>query len=149
MDKAKAIEESGEYPSETLQVHLTGFDTLIRILDPKYYPPTHTLKPLEPFLSKHRMRVTYRTDDQWGAKAVQDEYLAELGEGRREKESGKREWVTEGKIEMVEGRKEGEEIVSSTRVREAVNKGGKGLLKKLVTDGVADCILEEGLYKES
>ena len=148
IDKALAIEESGSYPAETTQVHLTGFDTLIRILDPKYYPPSHTLAPLEPFLGKHRLRVTYRTDDQWGAKAAQDKYLAELGEGRREKEGGKREWVTEGTIEMVEGRKEGEEIVSSTRVREAVRKGDRELLMKLVTGGVADWVLEAGLYKE-
>lgn len=148
IDKAKAIDESGEYEAGTPQVHLTGFDTLIRILDPKYYPPTHTLEPLEPFLARHRLRVTYRTDDQWGARAAQDEYLAELGEGKREKEGGKREWVTEGRIEMVEGRREGEEVVSSTRVREAVGNGDEALLKKLVTDGVADWILEEGLYRE-
>lgn len=148
IDKALAIEESGSYPADTPQVHLTGFDTLIRILDPKYYPPSHTLAPLEPFLSKHRLRVTYRTDDKWGVKAAQDEYLAELGEGRREREGGKREWVTEGRVEMVEGRTEGEEVVSSTRVREAVKKGDRELLKKLVTDGVADWILEEALYME-
>jgi nicotinamide-nucleotide adenylyltransferase len=148
IDKAKSIEESGSYPKDTPQVHLTGFDTLIRILDPKYYPPTHSLSPLEPFLAKHRLRVTYRTDDQWGAQAAQDGYLAELGEGNREKEGGKREWVREGRIEMVEGRKEGEVVVSSTRVREAVKEGDRELLGKLVTDGVAEWILEEELYRE-
>jgi hypothetical protein len=30
------------------QVHLTGYDTLIRIFNSKYYPPEHTLKPLRP-----------------------------------------------------------------------------------------------------
>ena len=148
IDKATAIEDSGAYPARTPQVHLTGFDTLIRILDPKYYPPAHTLEPLEPFLAKHRLRVTYRTDDQWGARAAQDEYLAEIGEGRREQEGAKREWVREGRIELVEGRAEGEEVVSSTRVREAVRDGDEVLLRKLVTAGVADWILEEGLYKD-
>ena len=148
MDKAKAIEESGSYPRDTLQVHLTGFDTLIRILDPKYYPPSHTLAPLEPFLSKHRLRVTYRTDDQWGERKAQDEYIKKIGQGRMDAEGGKREWVSEGRIEMVEGRKGGEEVVSSTRVRNAVSDGDQVLLKKLVTESVADWILEEGLYTE-
>ena len=147
-DKATSIEDSGLYARETAQVHLTGFDTLVRILDPKYYPPAHTLAPLEPFLARHRLRVTYRTDDQWGAREAQDGYLAGLGEGRRDKEGGKREWVTGGRIEMVEGREEGEEVVSSTKVRKAIKEGDRELLGKLVTDGVAKWILEEGLYLE-
>lgn len=49
VDKAAAIEESRVYASPLEQVHLTGFDTLIRILNP-------TLRPLEPFLTHHRLR---------------------------------------------------------------------------------------------
>ena len=59
---------------------------------------------------------------------------AEVGEGG---------WI-ERRVEDVEG----EEIVSSTRVREAVRKGDRELLMKLVTGGVADWVLEAGLYKE-
>lgn len=129
-------------------MHLTGFDTLIRILDPKYYGPERSLRVLDGFFEKNRLRVTYRTDDEWGIKAAQDDYLRELGEGRRESEGGKREWVTEGRIEMVEGTKEGEEVVSSTKVRKAAKAGDREVLRRLVTKGVAAWILEEGLYTD-
>jgi len=145
--KALAIEhETGIYPPGMQQVHLTGFDTLARILDPKYYPPEHTLAPLVPFLAKHRLRVTYRTGDQWGGKEAQDEYLRGVGRGELEGIGGDRRWVSEERIVLVEGRREGEEVVSSTKVREAVTKGDKSMLKRLVTGGVAEWIMEEGLY---
>lgn len=148
MDKSSAIEASGEYPLDVQQVHLTGFDTLIRILDPKYYKSDKKLGVLEPFFEKNRLRVTYRTDDDWGAKEAQDEYLEELTKGRRDEEGGKREWVTGGRIEMCEGKKEGEEPISSTKVRTAAKNGDREMLGKLVTKGVAEWILEEKLYTE-
>jgi nicotinamide-nucleotide adenylyltransferase len=144
IDKASAIAASGAYPPETTQVHLIGYDTLIRLLDPKYYPPTHTLAPLEPFLGKHRLRVTYRTDADWGSRERQERYLKSLAEGEREQEGGRREWAQ--RIELVEGRREGEEVVSSTRVREAAKKGDRDTLRKLVTEGVAEWIMQEKLY---
>lgn len=64
-----------------------------------------------------------------------------------EKDGGKREWVTKGRIAMCEGR-EGVEAISSTRVREAVKQGDGELLGNLVTSGVAEWILSEGLYLE-
>ena len=147
-DKALAISQSDAYPLST-QVHLTGFDTLIRILDPKYYPPEKKLGALDAFLGQHRLRVAYRVGDKWGGKAAQDEYLRELETGEREKHGGKREWVTQGRIVMCEGREKDEGAVSSTRVREAVKSGDRELLGKMVTSGVADWILEEGLYLEA
>jgi nicotinamide-nucleotide adenylyltransferase len=149
MDKSIAIEESRCYPPDTQQVHLTGFDTLIRILDPKYYPPEKKLRALDGFLEKHRLRVAYRTDDAWGAKEAQDEYLNELAEGRREKDGGKVEWAAGGRIVMCDGRKGGEETISSTKVRDAAKKGNKELLGRLVSRGVAEWILDENLYLES
>lgn len=145
-DKAKSIEESGVYAEDTQQVHLIGFDTLIRLLDTKYYPPSHTLEPLYPFLEKHRLRVAYRADDRWGSKEEQDRYLRELGEGKREREGGKREWVTEGKIVLVDGRREVEGVVSSTKVREAMQRGDREMLGKLVAKGVGGWIMSEKLY---
>jgi nicotinamide-nucleotide adenylyltransferase len=148
IDKAVAISQSDAYPPSATQVHLTGFDTLIRILDPKYYPPEKKLGALDGFLAQHRLRVAYRAGDKWGGKAAQDEYLQALGRGEREKDGAKREWVSEGRIVMCEGQEEGEGAVSSTRVREAVKNGDRELLSKLVTSGVAEWILEEGLYSE-
>lgn len=144
IDKASAITSSGAYPPQVTQLHLIGYDTLIRLLDPKYYPPTHTLAPLEPFLGKHRLRVTYRTDADWGDREKQEEYLRRLAGGEREREGGRREWAQ--RIKLVEGRREGEEVVSSTKVREAAKKGDKEMLGKLVTQGVAEWVLQERLY---
>ncbi|KAL9124496.1 MAG: hypothetical protein Q9217_006174, partial [Psora testacea] len=148
VDKVKEIENSGAYENakEMEQVHLIGFDTLTRLLDTKYYPPDHTLKSLETLFRRHRVRVTARTDDQWGSREEQDAYVRELAEGRRLGEGGEREWAE--KIELVEGRKEGEEIVSSTKVREAVKSGDREALEKLVLQDVANWIFNEGLYKE-
>ncbi|RFU36174.1 hypothetical protein B7463_g154, partial [Scytalidium lignicola] len=89
--KATEIASSGLYPASTPQVHLTGYDTLVRILDPKYYPPTHDLSILGPFLEKHRLRVTYRADDSWGSRLEQDEYLKGIlggGDGGDWREDG-------------------------------------------------------------
>jgi nicotinamide-nucleotide adenylyltransferase len=147
-DKAKSIEDSELYPSSTQQVHLLGYDTLTRLLSTKYYPPTHTLQPLHPFLDKHRLLVTYRADDDWGTKSEQDEYLRDIEKGKREGDGAKREWVSEGKIRMVEGRREGEEVISSTIVREAAKKGDREALEKLVTKGVGEWGLEERLYSD-
>jgi len=152
MDKASAIEESYTYPPSTEMVHLIGFDTLIRFLDPKYYPPSYSLKVLDPFFKKNRLRVTYRNishevkarEEAW---KEQDNYLAAVKDGKRDIEGGNKDWVNTGRIEMCEGR-EGD-VVSSTRVREAVKKGNKEELKELVTRGVADWIIGNGLYAET
>ncbi|KUJ12082.1 Nucleotidylyl transferase [Mollisia scopiformis] len=145
--KSASIEESGVYPPETTQIHLLGYDTLIRLLDTKYYPPEHSLSVLEPFLAKHRLRVTYRG----GERGVQDAYLKTLGDGGREDEGGKREWVEEGRIVLVHGIGDGEgegegDGVSSTRVRGAVRGGRREELGRLVTVGVREWVLGEGLY---
>lgn len=148
VDKSRSIEESGEYEGRMEQVHLIGYDTLTRLLDTKYYPPEHRLGSLVPFLEKHRLLVTYRTDDKWGSKEEQDAYIKSIADGELDGVGGEKEWVGEGRIRMVEGRKEGEEVISSTKVREAVRKGDKAALKGLVTEGVAEWVLEEGLYLE-
>lgn len=147
LDKTAVIEQSGQYGEANggpEQVHLTGFDSLIRLLDTKYYPPHHTLHPLEAIFSKHRIRVTKRTGDKWGGRGEQDAYLKTLANGERENEGAKREWVT--KIDLVDNRSENEEIISSTKVRNAVKDGDSQALSRLVTDGVKDWILEQKLY---
>ena len=155
IDKARTLEAQEEYighgngntakPFE--QVHLIGFDTLIRLLDTKYYPPKHTLEPLEDLFKKHRVRVTRRTADAWGGREEQDQYVRKIAEGKMGANGPKKEWAQ--RIDLVEGRKEGEEIVSSTKVREAAKAGDEDALKKLVTDEVARWILDEKLYMEA
>jgi len=147
LDKATALDRSGQYgdvDSGPEQVHLTGFDSLIRLLDPKYYPPDHSLHPLQTLFSKHRIRATRRTDDQWGGRKEQDAYVQALANGEREKEGAKSEWSS--KIELVDGGQEGDEIVSSTKVREASRNRDKEALERLVPKGIVDFIFEQHLF---
>lgn len=146
VDKAAEIESAGVYPSSLEQVHLTGYDTLIRIFNPKYYPPTHTLQPLAPFLSKHRLRVTMRPGDEWGEEEDQQDFLINLARGGREDEGGKREWAE--RIQFVEGRKTGEPVVSSTKAREA-SQGNVQDLDWLAPRQVREYILSQSPYTPS
>lgn len=152
IDKCTAITSSGLYqpdPSISLevpieQVHLVGFDTLTRLLDPKYYPPTHTLAPLQKMFEHHRIRVTYRADYEWGGRQEQEKYLQDLKDGKREEEGGKREWAE--RIQMAEGRKAGENVISSTRVRSAAQDSDVEMIRELCTEGVANYIIQKKLY---
>lgn len=148
VDKAVGIETAGVYPRSLEQVHLTGYDTLIRIFNTKYYPPDHTLAPLEPFLSKHRLRVTVRPDSEWGSKAEQEAYLTNLAKGGQESEGGKREWAKQ--IRLVEGDKDEKQSVSSTKAREAIqsNPLNPSNLDWLVPEKVRDFVLSGRLYSE-
>lgn len=146
IDKAAEIETSGAYPKSLEQVHLVGYDTLIRIFNPKYYPPTHTLQPLEPFLTQHRLRVTMRPDDQWGGREEQEAYLRHLAQGGRENEGGKKEWAQ--RIQLVEGKRQDEQAVSSTKARQAA-KSGSSNLDTLVTSNVRDYVVSHELYKDN
>jgi len=96
--------------------------------------------------------VTYRPGAGWAGKEEQDAYLKALGDGAREEEGGRKEWVSDGRIEFnaAEGgsRRGDEEVVSSTKVREAVKSGDEEMLSKLVTSGVRNWIRAEGLYVE-
>ena len=145
VDKAAAIEESRVYASPLEQVHLAGFDTLIRILNPKYYPPEHTLRPLEPFLTHHRLRVRMRLGCEWGGRQEQQDYLSNLACGGKENEGAKSEWAS--RIQLVEGKKEDEESVSSTKARMAASRKPEDL-DSLVPRNVRDYIISCGLYKD-
>jgi nicotinamide-nucleotide adenylyltransferase len=142
-DKATAISESNIYLSSPEQVHLTGFDTIIRIFNPKYYQPEHTLAPLEPFLNRHRIRVTYRPDDEWGGREEQDAYVEAFRRGDKEDIGGKKEWAE--RIDLVEGKKPEKKAVSSTKARKAALQRSEEL-GELVTPSVKDWILSQGLY---
>ena len=149
LDKASVMDQSGQYGeigNGPEQVHLTGFDSLIRLLDAKYYPPDHNLQPLGAFFSKHRIRATRRTDDKWGGRNEQDAYLRALASGERESEGGNLEWAS--RIDLVEGRQDGEEIISSTKVRDASKNNDQVVLEKLIPKAIVDFVLQEKLYRE-
>ncbi|KAM0428628.1 hypothetical protein ACHAPT_006991 [Fusarium lateritium] len=141
-DKARAIVQSGFYGDEQpTQTFLAGFDTLVRIFNPKYYGEGGMRRALGPFFEGARVRVTTRPDDTWGGVEEQRAWLtgAKLGEV-----GGDDAWV--GKVEVVEG-DEGGEGVSSSRVREVV-RSGVGDLDGLVGEEVRGWIEREALYRE-
>ncbi|KAI2631764.1 hypothetical protein GGS21DRAFT_160271 [Xylaria nigripes] len=138
--KARAIATNAFYhdvEDRSEQVYLTGYDTLIRVFNPKYYPNDSMKVVLDPFFARARLRVTMRTDDEWGDAAQQISYLDELRAGRAE-------WVD--RIELVRGRKDGEAIISSTKVRDAAQRRDWAVLTELVSEGVVNWIRENGLY---
>lgn len=130
------------------QVYLTGFDTLIRIFDGKYYPDGSMRRALDPFLARARLRVTMRPDADWGGAGEQRAYLGRQAAGGLEEAGGRREWA--GRVEMVDEEEEKHEtVISSTKVRDAVVGEDWGGLRGYVSAGVADWIRSEGLYREA
>ncbi|KAI0389380.1 Nucleotidylyl transferase [Xylariaceae sp. FL0594] len=143
----KTQPEDGEkHEQEQEQIYLTGYDTLIRIFDPKYYPNDTMKASLDPFFARARLRVRMRTSDEWGDAAQQIAYLDELRAGKLESVGGRTEWVD--RIEMVEGRADDEAVISSTKVRNAVREKDWEALKELVCEDVVAWIRENGLYAE-
>ncbi|KAJ5256601.1 Cytidylyltransferase [Penicillium angulare] len=143
IDKAMVIENSGVYSTLPEQVHLTGYDTLIRIFNAKYYPPEYTLAPLAPLFFKHRLRVTMRPSDELGGREEQEAFLRGLASGDRDQEGAQREWVE--RIQLVEGRKPDQEPVSSTRARKAIKSASQDL-EWLVPDNVRQFLLSQNPY---
>ncbi|KAK0625893.1 hypothetical protein B0T14DRAFT_404993, partial [Immersiella caudata] len=154
-DKSAAIAEDGFYEPETEaegdttrsngreteQVILAGYDTLIRIFNSKYYTApeggvqhgeTAMQRALGPFLRRAKLRVTMRTDDEWGGAAEQSAYLEDLviGEGLV-KVGGRKEWGR--RIDLVEG---GGAVVSSTYARAAAGVEDWERLDGMVSEGV-------------
>jgi nicotinamide-nucleotide adenylyltransferase len=171
VDKAKAIHESnyhwvpGTKTSEvTQQVHLTGFDTLLRILTPKYYPDHDPpLTALEPFLKHHKVRTTIRVDkdspsanlaDAQATKGESDlstvqgqkKYLEDIKQGSLERQGLKKDWAQQ--IDLVIDDSGEADGVSSTRVRNAVKNGNWETVRSLVGEKVAEYIEQMQLYQE-
>ncbi|UKZ81926.1 hypothetical protein TrVFT333_009703 [Trichoderma virens FT-333] len=128
---------------EPEQIFLAGFDTVIRIFNPKYYGEGGMKAALGPFFERARLRVTMRTDDEWGGEAEQREYVRGLGEGKLDEVGGDVAWA--GRVDLVEGTGDG---VSSSKVREMVKTGEKDGLERLVDEEVMGWIEREGLYRE-
>lgn len=170
-EKSAAIAESGFYkPSgdervgkeveEPEQVIIAGYDTLIRIFNPKYYGSpgeaseassageTPMRRALDPFFRRARLRVTMRTDAEWGDRDEQMAYVEKLlHSDELEKLGGNREWAR--RIEIVDGRREGEEVISSTLAREAAKAQDWGRLQRLVPPEVKKWVEREKLYSDA
>ncbi|EFQ35097.1 cytidylyltransferase [Colletotrichum graminicola] len=162
-DKSQAISDAGFYAVDgegPEQVYLAGYDTLVRIFNPKYYNASAALpspsgsgdvdggvapirRALDPFLERSRLRITMRADDEWGSEADQVAHLERLRNGGLEEVGGRTAWAE--RVEMVRGLGE---VVSSTRVRRAAKERDEEALGRLVGARVKEWVLGEGLYHE-
>ncbi|KAL9089891.1 MAG: hypothetical protein Q9159_002248 [Coniocarpon cinnabarinum] len=146
-DKSAAIEASGAYQVEgSHHIHLIGYDTFVRFLNPKYYenfsPP---LSALNNFFDHHGLRLTLRASSQEEAQDQRRKWES-LASGDLVGEGGRKEWA--GKIEVVEG--EADIIgVSSTAVRSACESRDWGTIERLCPPHVATWIRSQGLYQEN
>ena len=150
--------------SDMEQVYLVGFDTLIRIFNPKYYPspdpsaPSAMAAALDPFFARARLQVTVRADAdaEWGDAAAQRAYMEGLGRGSLVAVGGRAEWATRvARDPDADAEEQGEgplPAISSTKVREAIARGHWAALKtdgfSVVTPRVEEFIRREGLYRE-
>jgi nicotinamide-nucleotide adenylyltransferase len=143
------------------QLMLVGYDTLIRIFNPKYYRSSSTddgpattpmQQALDPLFARARLRVVMRADDEWGSATEQRAYLADLLEADGlSRVGGRKEWASRIEIEMVEGgRGAGAQdvAVSSTYARAAARDGDSQRLDKMVSPSVRQWIEQEALYTE-
>jgi nicotinamide-nucleotide adenylyltransferase len=166
-EKSAALADGGFYrgdgdtdgTGETEQVFLVGYDTLVRIFNPKYYGSPESIdqaarsgttpmqEALGPFFGRAKLRVTMRTGDEWGGADEQTAYLADLlqGDGLG-KVGGNKDWGR--RVEMIEGREVGADIISSTYARVAAKDRDSDRLNLTVTPGVRWWIEQEGLYTE-
>jgi nicotinamide-nucleotide adenylyltransferase len=104
-------------------------------------------KALGPFFGRAKLRVTMRMGDEWGGADEQTAYLADLLQGDgRSKVGGNKDWGR--RVEMIEGREVGADIISSTYARVAAKDRDSDRLNLTVTPGVRWWIEQEGLYTE-
>ncbi|KAK9485969.1 hypothetical protein V1527DRAFT_465438 [Lipomyces starkeyi] len=158
VDKAEVVFHM--FPGVEEQVYLTGYDTLIRLLDGKYYPSETIEDALGDFMTRCKIVCYIRDNPKWGTAAEQVQFVEDIRVGGRRdipRHWADRIWllsyadpichpgdVTDGpqKLDLA--------IVSSTAARDA-SKHGKsteGLtLIHIVPHGVMTYIVENKLYR--
>ncbi|KAF8473870.1 hypothetical protein BDZ91DRAFT_712736 [Kalaharituber pfeilii] len=144
LDKAASLRSI--YPNTDDMVFLTGYDTLIRIFDPKYYGGT--LKPLGRFFQEgNRIRCFLRPMGEGGDagwRKEQEGYVMDIREGNREGEGCERAWGE--RIELIE---HGMDLpVSSTLVRSAARAGDAEVLGEMLPEAVKEWVLDKRLFRD-
>jgi nicotinamide-nucleotide adenylyltransferase len=129
------------------QIILAGFDTLIRIFNPKYYgsdASDNMYAALTPFFNQARLLVRIRPDAEWGGREQQLAYVKDLTEaGALEKAGGSKSWAD--RIEVVSA-DDGVKGVSSTAAREAAEKGDWEAFRRIVPRAVAELVEMDNFY---
>ncbi|WBW75443.1 nicotinamide-nucleotide adenylyltransferase [Schizosaccharomyces osmophilus] len=125
-----------KYCSPKEQIYLVGFDTLIRILNCKYYPEKSIQKTLSPFFERSRILCFYRETDDSTREELQKTYPSKLEKG--ELENVATEWSTRihfAKLDSNMGKG-----VSSTAIRKAISSGNEGVQSRMIPNEVLTII---------
>ncbi|KAI5283725.1 hypothetical protein KEM52_003258 [Ascosphaera acerosa] len=150
-EKATAIATSAMYRTihagpRLQQVYLLGFDTLVRVLDARYYPGRR-LEPLAGFFAGgSRILVTPRASEDWGAAEQQRQYVQAIANGSLNMLGGSAEWARDIDVQEPVCGGEADGAVSSTRVRAAARAGTRDVLGRLLSSAVCNYVLRRGLY---
>jgi nicotinamide-nucleotide adenylyltransferase len=131
----KAEEVAVAFPSVNEIVWLVGYDTLIRILDRKYYPGTLE-ESLKAFWEKNRLVCAIRGDE-----TVERAFIERIRSGNVD--GVPVSWAEYIKIIEPVGKEE-----SSTRARKAAAEGRWDELGSVVPEEIAAYIQKEQLYTE-
>jgi nicotinamide-nucleotide adenylyltransferase len=147
-DKAAAIEQTKPaiYAEGTRQIHVMGYDTIVRLLAPRYYaqfnPPLSALEPL--FGRAHEALVVLRPDGESSVEEQMDKVRG-LITGKLTKEGFKDEW--QALVDMVESKDAAG--ISSTEVRKAAEAHEWDVVESMCTPSVAAWIRDQGLFGNS
>lgn len=145
-DKSATIDATTFYGSDVgnLQqhIHLVGYDTFIRLLDPKYYSANPPLSALSPFFGRHGLRIALRAADR-EEESRQKETWHSLRRGDLDSQGAKGEWAQ--KIEITELGKESVGV-SSTAVRRACEHLDWNTAESLCTPRVTTWIRHQNIY---
>jgi len=133
VDKAKDI--TSAFPEMNTIVWLVGYDTLIRILDQKYYRDSLE-ESLSGFWERNRLVCAIRGDD-----VEERGYIEGIKKG--EVQGVPSEWGEYIKVIEPVGKEH-----SSTKARKAAFEGQWEELGKVVPEEIAEYIRTEGLYRE-
>lgn len=119
------------------QTYLTGYDTLVRLLDKKYYPDSKGgMEVLHSFWETSKVVVMAR--DGYGGVEEMEALIQGLKEERPE-------WAERIKVVEASEKAVG---VSSTVVRRAVKEGDEEVLGRCLTAEVREWVKERRLYEE-
>jgi nicotinamide-nucleotide adenylyltransferase len=133
VDKARDVTKA--FPEMDAVVWLVGYDTLIRILDKKYYRDTLE-ESLGEFWERNRLVCAIRGDD-----VEERAYVERIKKGEVEGVPAK--WAEYVKVIEPVGKEH-----SSTKARKAALEGQWEELRRIVPEEIAAYIREEGLYME-
>ncbi|KAK9370162.1 hypothetical protein V1509DRAFT_616875 [Lipomyces kononenkoae] len=152
VDKAEAV--FNKFPGVEEQIYLTGYDTLIRLLDSKYYPDQSLQEALENFMNRCKIVCYIRDNPKWGTAAEQVQFVEDIRAGKKTdipQHWADRIWLLSYTDHDTSNNKQDLSIVSSTAARFA-SKHGKsteGLtLDDIVPPSVVRYIIDNELYTD-